>query len=187
MNLGLSKFVNSKKRHPSWGTKNRGSKNFKQVKWFLKCHYEALKFEASKLTEKKLRLITNANKRPKPDLELACPSRINFCTCYCGVLYGKYVHNAYFIIRIMVFPLDDNFVFGDNFFFWLIIFFSPKATKKITQPIKKNYSPTNEVTHPTETPLYLWYDVFMPPTPPILGKNRKKILLLYYRWEGNFT
>ena len=41
------------------------------------------------------------------------------------------------IIRIMVFPLDDNFVFGDNFFSWLIIFFSPKATKKITQPTKK--------------------------------------------------
>ena len=37
----------------------------------------------------------------------------------------------------MVFPLDDNFVFGDNFFSWLIIFFSPKATKKITQPRKK--------------------------------------------------
>ena len=54
-----------------------------------------------------------------------------------------------------MFPLDDNFVFGDNFFSWLIIFFSPKATKKITQPRKKNYSPTNEVTHPTETPLYL--------------------------------
>ena len=126
----------------------------------------------------------------------------------------------------MVFPLDDNFVFGDNFFFlgdniflaplvdilqlfakwaevekkwgffsWLIIFFSPKATKKITQPRKKpplfstsahfaktlqntqpkgatkillthdkkNYSPRNEVTHPTETLLCLWYDVFMPP------------------------
>ena len=37
----------------------------------------------------------------------------------------------------MGFPLDDNFVFGDNFFSWLIIFFSPKATKKITQPRKK--------------------------------------------------
>ena len=66
----------------------------------------------------------------------------------------------------MVFPLDDNFVFGDNFFSWLIIFFSPKATKKITQLTKKNYSPTNEVTHPTETPICLWYDVFMPlPSP----------------------
>ena len=32
------------------------------------------------------------------------------------------------------------------FFSWLIIFFSAK---------KKKYSPTNEVTHPTETPLYL--------------------------------
>ena len=60
-----------------------------------------------------------------------------------------------FIIRIKVFPLDDNFVFGDNFFFLADIFFLPKATKKITQPIKKNYSPTNEVTHPTETPLCL--------------------------------
>ena len=48
----------------------------------------------------------------------------------------------------MVFPLDDNLVFGDNFFFWL-------RPKKITQPIKKNYSPTNEVTHPTETPICL--------------------------------
>ena len=37
----------------------------------------------------------------------------------------------------MGFPLDDNFVFGDNFFSWLIIFFSPKATKKITQQRKK--------------------------------------------------
>ena len=42
------------------------------------------------------------------------------------------------IIKIMGFPLDDNFVFGDNFFSWLIIFFSPKATKKNTQPRKKN-------------------------------------------------
>ena len=75
----------------------------------------------------------------------------------------------------MVFPLDDNFLFGDIFFSSLILFFFV--------PIKK-YSRTNEVTHPTETPLYLWYDVFMPPPPLIFGKSRKKILLLYYRWEG---
>ena len=37
----------------------------------------------------------------------------------------------------MVFPLDDNFVFGDIFFSWLINFFLPKATKKITQPREK--------------------------------------------------
>ena len=42
---------------------------------------------------------------------------------------------------------------GDIFFSWLIF----------TQPRKKKYSPTNEVTHPTETPLCLWYFVFMPP------------------------
>ena len=52
-------------------------------------------------------------------------------------LHFTYITSMKFIIRIMVFPLDDNFVFGDNFFFWLIIFFSPKATKKITQPRKK--------------------------------------------------
>ena len=41
------------------------------------------------------------------------------------------------IIRIYVFPLDDNFVFGDIFFFgWY--FFLPKATKKNTHPNKKN-------------------------------------------------
>ena len=51
-----------------------------------------------------------------------------------------------------MFPLDDNFVFGDIFFCgWY------------SQPTKKEYSPTNEVTHPTETPICLWYDVFMPP------------------------
>ena len=55
----------------------------------------------------------------------------------------------------MVFPLDDNFVFGDNFFSWLIIFFSAEGDKKNYSAKKKNYSPTNEVTHPTEKPLYL--------------------------------
>ena len=87
----------------------------------------------------------------------------------------------------MVFPLDDNFVFGDNFFFLADKFFFAEGDKKNysakkkkhffstsahfaktlqnTQPMgakkilltqdKKNYSPTNEVTHPTETPLYL--------------------------------
>ena len=61
------------------------------------------------------------------------------------------------------FPLDDNFVFGDNFFSWLIFFFPAEGEKKLLSR-EKNYSPTNEVTHPTETPLYLWYDVFMPPS-----------------------
>ena len=67
----------------------------------------------------------------------------------------------------------------------------PMGAKKIllTQD-KKNYSPTNEVTHPTETPLYLWYDVFMPPflllffgEPPNISINplmlyRIKIIIL---------
>ena len=44
------------------------------------------------------------------------------------------------------------------------IFFA-EGDKKNYSAKKKNYSPTNEVTHPTETPLYLWYDVFMPPPP----------------------
>ena len=44
-----------------------------------------------------------------------------------------------------MFPLDDNFVFGDIFFFVAdIFFFWPKAKKKNTQPTKKKYSPTNE-------------------------------------------
>ena len=51
-----------------------------------------------------------------------------------------------------MFPLDDNFVFGDIFF-----------CGRYSQPTKKKYSPTNEVTHLTETPICLWYDVFMPP------------------------
>ena len=72
----------------------------------------------------------------------------------------------------MVFPLDDNFVFGDNFFFLADNFFFAEGDKKNYSAKKKNYSPTNEVTHPTETPLYLWYDVFMPPL--FLAQNRKK-------------
>ena len=36
-----------------------------------------------------------------------------------------------------MFPLDDNFVFGDIFFLWLIFFFWPKAEKKNTLPKKK--------------------------------------------------
>ena len=50
-----------------------------------------------------------------------------------------------------MFPLDDNFVFGDladNFFL-------AEGDKKITHPRKKNYSPKNEVIHLTETPLCL--------------------------------
>ena len=56
----------------------------------------------------------------------------------------------------------------------VIIFFSPKATKKITHPRKQNYSPINEVIHPTETPLCLWYDVFMPPPLFFVSKIWKK-------------
>ena len=54
----------------------------------------------------------------------------------------------------------------------------PMGAKKIllTQD-KKNYSPTNEVTHPTETPLYLWYDVFMPPS----------LLLFFGELANNFN
>ena len=63
-----------------------------------------------------------------------------------------------------MFPLDDNFVFGDIFFCGWYFFFG-RRPKKNTQPTKKKYSPTNEVTHPTETPICLWYDVFMPPPP----------------------
>ena len=59
-----------------------------------------------------------------------------------------------------MFPLDDNFVFGDIFFFLADIFFWPKAKKKYSAK-KKKYSPTNEVTHPTETPLCLWYCRFL--------------------------
>ena len=62
-----------------------------------------------------------------------------------------------------MFPLDDNFVFGDNFFFLDDIFFFAEGNKKKYSAKKKNYSATNEVTHAKETPLYLWYDVFVPP------------------------
>ena len=81
------------------------------------------------------------------------------------------------IIRIMVFPLDDNFVFGDNFFFWLIIFFSPKATKKITQPRKKKLL-TNKRSYSsngnTIIPMILRFYA-TPPPPFFSGKSRKKI------------
>ena len=40
--------------------------------------------------------------------------------------------------------------------------YSSNGAKKNYHRRKKNYSPINEVTHPTETPLCLWYDVFMP-------------------------
>ena len=43
---------------------------------------------------------------------------------------------------------------------FLVIFF---FVADIFSANKKKYSPTNEVTHPTETPICLWYDVFMPP------------------------
>ena len=72
----------------------------------------------------------------------------------------------------MGFPLDDNFVFGDNFFSWLIIFFSPKATKKITQPRKK-------ITH-QQTKLLIQrkhhyiYDITFLCPPLFLAQNREK-------------
>ena len=53
-----------------------------------------------------------------------------------------------------MFPLDDNFVFGD-FFFVADIFFMAEGQKKILSQHKKKYSPTNEVTHPTKTPICL--------------------------------
>ena len=56
----------------------------------------------------------------------------------------------------MVFPLDDKFVFGDNFFFLADnFFFAEGDKKKLLSQEKKNYTPTNKFTHPTETPLYL--------------------------------
>ena len=65
-----------------------------------------------------------------------------------------------------------------------IFFFSPKATKKIlsqekkiTHPRYKNVSSVNKVSHPTETPLYLWYDVFMPPPFTILQVTTKNSTL----------
>ena len=91
-------------------------------------------------------------------------------------IWTQFCHEKRDIIRIYVFPLDDNFVFGDIFFFW-VIFFLPKATKKNTHPNspkRKKYSPTNEVTHPTETPLYLRYDGFMPPTSMIFLVTTQK-------------
>ena len=35
-----------------------------------------------------------------------------------------YFPRNFFIIRIKVFPLDDNFIFGDIFFSWVIIFWA---------------------------------------------------------------
>ena len=86
----------------------------------------------------------------------------------------------------MVFPLDDNFVFGDNFFSLGDNFFFAEGDKKNYSTKKKNYSPRNEVTHPTETPLYLWYDVFMPPpfffgskSENVISKSNSKIWVYY--------
>ena len=42
-----------------------------------------------------------------------------------------------YIIRIMVFPLDDNFVFGDNFFFLADNFFFAEGDKKNYSAKKK--------------------------------------------------
>ena len=71
-----------------------------------------------------------------------------------------------------MFPLDDNFVFGDIFFFVADIFFWPQAKKKILSQEKKlqttyflehvsllrqkkNILNLKEFTQPTETRLYL--------------------------------
>ena len=45
-------------------------------------------------------------------------------------LFGLFWHKKLYIIRIKVFPLDDNIVFGDYIFSWLNIFFLPKQKKK---------------------------------------------------------
>ena len=62
----------------------------------------------------------------------------------------------------MVFPLDYNFVFGDNFFL-----------ADITTPIKKNtHQQTKLLIQRKHHSIY--DDVFMPHLPPFLGKSRKK-------------
>ena len=68
---------------------------------------------------------------------------------------------------------------ADNFFF-------AEGDKKNYSAKKKNYSPTNEVTHPTETPLYLWYDVFMPPPPLFGSKSKKNMGVLHKNYEKNY-
>ena len=87
----------------------------------------------------------------------------------------------------MGFPLDDNFVFGDNFFSWLIIFFSPKATKKITQPRKK-------ITHQQtklliqRKPHYIYDMTFLCPHPLFLVQNRKKNMgVLHKNYEKKLS
>ena len=63
--------------------------------------------------------------------------------------------NSSVFIYIMVFPFDDNFVFADNFFSWVIIFprvMNYSLKEKLFTKDKTNYSPTNEVNYPTETP-----------------------------------
>ena len=89
--------------------------------------------------------------------------------------------NSAVIIKIMGFPFDDNFVFGDNFFSWLIIFFSPKATKKITQPRKK-------ITHQQtklliqRKPHYIYDMTFLcPPSPLFFFKIGEKIWVHYIK------
>ena len=48
-----------------------------------------------------------------------------------------------------------------------------KKKKLLTRDIK-NYSPSEEVTHSAETPLYLWYDVFIPqPLTNFQGTTKK--------------
>ena len=68
------------------------------------------------------------------------------------------------IIKIMVFPLDNSIVFGDNFFSLADKFFYINAKRN---PRKKNCPPTNQVTHLTETLLYftpLIWDLYASPT-----------------------
>ena len=72
---------------------------------------------------------------------------------------------------------------GDIFFSWLIFFFfGRRPTKKKYSAKQKKYSPTNEVTHPTETPLCLWYFVFMPPILKIF-----RISMFFQKYWGFFV
>ena len=87
----------------------------------------------------------------------------------------------------MGFPLDDNFVFGDNFFSWLIIFFSPKATKKITQPRKK-------ITHQQtklliqRKPHYINDMTFLcPPLFLVQNKKKKHMGALHTNYENKLS
>ena len=78
--------------------------------------------------------------------EKFCNYEFDGCNClldYKFNIYGK----KKFVIRIMVFPLDDNFVFGDFFFFC-------RRQQKKTHPKKKIL--TNKRSYSSnETRIYL--------------------------------